>query len=139
MPVLTGSAGSHMRHSWYALVVRVVLAVEDRHRIYRESRGRDRQAEQAEQAELRADRPEGALAEYEPGLPQPGRAPGPDERVGRRVGRALVAPRGGEQGLAPKVGQAPNAALVVYGTNTPECVEASPPSSYANRQIEATG
>jgi len=59
--------------------------------------------------------------------------------VGRRVGRALVAPRGGEQGLAPKVGQAPNAALVVYGANTPECVEASPPSSYANRQIEATG
>jgi hypothetical protein len=50
------------------------------------------------------DRPEGALAEHEPGLPQAGQAPGPDERVGRGVGEALVAPRGGEQGPAPEEG-----------------------------------
>ena len=38
------------------------------------------------------------------------------------------------------LGLASNAALVVYGSDTPECVEGTPqPRSYAYRQAEATG
>ena len=56
------------------VAVRVVVAIEDWHRIYRQSRGRDRQAELSG-AKRGTDRPEGALAEHEPLLPQPGQAP----------------------------------------------------------------
>jgi hypothetical protein len=46
-----------------------------------------------------------------------------------------VTPRGGEQGQAPEVGRAPNAALVVYGSNTPEGVE-GPPAEELRQQTE---
>jgi hypothetical protein len=66
------------------------------------------------------DRLEGTLSQHEPGVPQPGRTPGPDERGARRAGQAPVAPRGGEQGLAPEVGRHPEVALAAsdpYSSN----------------------
>jgi hypothetical protein len=75
------------------------------------------------------DRLEGTLSQHEPGVPQPGRTPGPDERGGpprwtgacgtarRRAGpgtRSGTTPRGCASGLRPLLAQPPG--RVVLGT-----------------------